>query len=61
MRIVKNLCQAFGKGDVAAVLGAMDEKIQWMVAAVAADRHLRELRTGRPRLGTSHGLHGGDA
>ena len=32
VQIVKNLYQAFGSGDVGAVLGAMDEKIEWMEA-----------------------------
>lgn len=32
VRTVKNLYEAFGRGDVAAVLGAMDEKIEWMEA-----------------------------
>lgn len=32
VRIVQNMYEAFGKGDVAAVLGAMDQKIQWMEA-----------------------------
>ena len=29
VQIVKGLYEAFGKGDVGAVLGAFDEKIQW--------------------------------
>lgn len=32
VQIVKSLYEAFAKGDVAAVLGAMDDKIQWMEA-----------------------------